>query len=86
MAEIGCGEIATIVGRYYIMDRDKRWDRVEVGMKSVVLGEGEASEDPVKTMHERYEKNETDEFMKPIVVGGKERRIQGMSLPFKGVN
>jgi 2,3-bisphosphoglycerate-independent phosphoglycerate mutase len=77
MGEIGFGEIATVVGRYYIMDRDKRWDRVEVGMKSVVLGEGEASEDPAKTMEERYEKNETDEFLKPIIVGGKERRIQG---------
>jgi 2,3-bisphosphoglycerate-independent phosphoglycerate mutase len=78
MKEIGCGEIATVVGRYYIMDRDKRWDRVEVGMKSIVLGEGEESNDPVKTMQERYEKNETDEFLKPIIVGGKERRIQGM--------
>ena len=75
--EIGLGEIATIVGRYYIMDRDKRWDRVEVGMKGVVLGEGEESEDPLKTIKERYEKGETDEFLKPIIVGGKERRVQG---------
>jgi 2,3-bisphosphoglycerate-independent phosphoglycerate mutase len=77
MKEIGLGEIATVVGRYYIMDRDKRWDRVEIGMKAVVLGEGEESSDPVKTMEERYAKNETDEFLKPIIVGGKERRIQG---------
>lgn len=76
MKEIGIGEIATVVGRYYIMDRDKRWDRVEIGMKGVVLGEGEASDDPVKTMKERYEKEETDEFLKPIIVGGKERRVQ----------
>jgi len=40
MKDIGIGEIATIVGRYYIMDRDKRWDRVEIGMKGVVTGEG----------------------------------------------
>jgi 2,3-bisphosphoglycerate-independent phosphoglycerate mutase len=78
MQEIGCGEIATVVGRYYIMDRDKRWDRVEIGMKAIVLGEGEESDDPVKTIQERYEKNETDEFLKPIIVGGKDRRIQGM--------
>ena len=75
--EIGIGEIATVVGRYYIMDRDKRWDRVELGMKGVVTGEGEASSDPVQTIKERYEKGETDEFLKPIIVGGKDRRVQG---------
>jgi 2,3-bisphosphoglycerate-independent phosphoglycerate mutase len=74
--KIGCGEIATVVGRYYIMDRDKRWDRVEVGMKGVVVGEGEESTDPVATIKERYEKGENDEFLKPIIVGGKERRVQ----------
>ncbi|KAL2356077.1 phosphoglycerate mutase, 2,3-bisphosphoglycerate-independent [Cryomyces antarcticus] len=74
--KIGLGEIATVVGRYFIMDRDKRWDRVEIGMKGVVLGEGEDSTDPVKTIEERYEKGETDEFLKPIIVGGKEARVQ----------
>ncbi|KAL9633359.1 MAG: hypothetical protein Q9164_004739 [Protoblastenia rupestris] len=74
--EIGIGEIATVVGRYYIMDRDKRWDRVEIGMKGVVLGEGEVSEDPVKTIEERYSNGENDEFLKPIIVGGKEARVQ----------
>jgi len=77
--EIGIGSIATVVGRYYIMDRDKRWERVEIGMKAVVQGEGEASDDVVKTMEERYEKGETDEFLKPIVVGGEKRRVQGQS-------
>jgi 2,3-bisphosphoglycerate-independent phosphoglycerate mutase len=76
--EIGAGEIATVVGRYYIMDRDKRWERVEVGLKAIVTGEGEESDDPVKTIKERYEKGENDEFLKPIIVGGKERRIQGI--------
>ncbi|KAL2223194.1 phosphoglycerate mutase, 2,3-bisphosphoglycerate-independent [Thermoascus aurantiacus ATCC 26904] len=74
--KIGIGEIATVVGRYYVMDRDKRWDRVELGMKGIVCGEGEESSDPVKTIKERYEKGETDEFLKPIIVGGKERRVQ----------
>lgn len=76
--EIGIGELATVVGRYYVMDRDKRWDRVELGMKGIVCGEGEESSDPVKTIKERYEKGETDEFLKPIIIGGKERRVQGM--------
>ncbi|KAI7925136.1 hypothetical protein M0657_004302 [Pyricularia oryzae] len=74
--EIGIGQIATVVGRYYAMDRDKRWERVELAMKGLVLGEGEASEDPVKTVKERYEKGENDEFLKPIVVGGDEGRIK----------
>ncbi|KIW00358.1 2,3-bisphosphoglycerate-independent phosphoglycerate mutase [Verruconis gallopava] len=74
--KIGLGEIGTVVGRYYAMDRDKRWDRVEIAMKGLVLGEGEESDDPVATIAERYSKDETDEFLKPIIVGGKERRIQ----------
>jgi len=75
--ELGIGQIATVVGRYYIMDRDKRWDRVEIGMKGVVIGEGEDSTDPVKTIEERYSKGENDEFLKPIIVGGKEARVKG---------
>jgi 2,3-bisphosphoglycerate-independent phosphoglycerate mutase len=75
--EIGAGEIGTVVGRYYAMDRDKRWDRVEVALKGLILGEGEDSNDPVTTIKERYGKGETDEFLKPIIVGGKDRRIQG---------
>lgn len=84
--EVGTGEIATIVGRYFIMDRDKRWDRVEIGLKGLVTGEGEDSSDPVATIRERYEKGETDEFLKPIIVGGKDRRIQGQYLCPFGVN
>lgn len=75
--ELGVGEIATIVGRYYIMDRDKRWERVEVGLKGLVTGEGEDSSDPLQTIKERYEKKENDEFLKPIIVGGEKRRIKG---------
>ncbi|KAI0127645.1 BPG-independent [Xylariales sp. AK1849] len=74
--EIGIGQIATVVGRYYAMDRDKRWERVELALKGLVLGEGEESDDPVKTVKERYEKDENDEFLKPIIVGGKDARIQ----------
>lgn len=75
--ELGIGQIATVVGRYYAMDRDKRWERIEIAMKGLVQGEGEASEDPVKTVKERYEKGETDEFLKPIIVGGDEGRLKG---------
>jgi len=74
--ELGIGKIATVVGRYYIMDRDKRWERVEIGMKGVVLGEGEESSDPAATIEERYNAGETDEFLKPIIVNGKDARVQ----------
>jgi len=74
--EIGVGQIATLVGRYYAMDRDKRWERNELALKGLILGEGEQSEDPLKTIKERYEKGENDEFLKPIVVGGDEGRIK----------
>ncbi|KAH8880352.1 hypothetical protein GQ53DRAFT_670062 [Thozetella sp. PMI_491] len=80
--EIGTGEIATVVGRYYAMDRDKRWERNEIALKGMILGEGEESTDPVQTVKERYEKGETDEFLKPIIVGGKERRIQDDDVVF----
>ncbi len=80
--EIGVGQIATVVGRYYAMDRDKRWERNEIALKGLVLGEGEASEDPVKTVRERYEKGENDEFLKPIIVGGDEGRIKGKHSPW----
>ena len=76
MEKIGCGKLATIVGRYYIMDRDKRWERVEIGLAGLTQGKGEETSDPVKTMEERYGKDETDEFLKPIIVNGKDGRIQ----------
>jgi 2,3-bisphosphoglycerate-independent phosphoglycerate mutase len=64
------------------MDRDKRWDRVEVGLEAMCVGEGKdctESSDPVKTIKEKYEKGENDEFLKPIICGGKDARIQGKS-------
>ncbi|KAL2213526.1 phosphoglycerate mutase [Sarocladium strictum] len=77
--EIGIGQIATVVGRYYAMDRDKRWERVEVALKGLVLGEGTETEDPVQAVKDVYAQGgakDCDEFLKPIIVGGKESRIQ----------
>ncbi|KIJ19546.1 phosphoglycerate mutase [Paxillus involutus ATCC 200175] len=70
------GELATVVGRYYAMDRDKRWDRVKVAVDALVEGEGEETNDVLKTIQEKYEKKETDEFFKPIIVNGSEGRIK----------
>jgi 2,3-bisphosphoglycerate-independent phosphoglycerate mutase len=66
--EIGVGEIATVCGRYYAMDRDKRWERVERAYKLLVEGEGVRTTDPVAAIKQSYEHNITDEFVEPIVV------------------
>jgi 2,3-bisphosphoglycerate-independent phosphoglycerate mutase len=65
--EIGVGKIATVMGRFYAMDRDNRWDRVEKAYNAIVFGEGEQEEDPVAAMASSYEKEEYDEFVKPVV-------------------
>jgi 2,3-bisphosphoglycerate-independent phosphoglycerate mutase len=65
--EIGAGEVASVVGRYYAMDRDKRWERNERAYKLLVNGEGERTNDPVAAIRKSYEQNVTDEFVEPIV-------------------
>ena len=67
-ASLGNAEIATIQGRFYGMDRDKRWDRVEAGYNAIVCGEGIMNPDPVKAVEDSYEANVSDEFVKPVVV------------------
>jgi 2,3-bisphosphoglycerate-independent phosphoglycerate mutase len=67
--ELGVGEIATLTGRYYAMDRDNRWERVELAYRAVVHGEAEAhTTDPVAALQKSYEQGITDEFIKPIVI------------------
>ena len=69
MRELGVGETATLVGRYYAMDRDNRWERVELAYRTLVHGEAETrTDDPLAAMQRSYEANVTDEFVKPIVV------------------
>ncbi|KAF3906123.1 hypothetical protein ABW20_dc0100047 [Dactylellina cionopaga] len=72
----GIAKLATVVGRYYAMDRDKRWERLNIALDGLINGKGEASEDAVQTIKERYEQKETDEFLKPIIVNGDEARIK----------
>ncbi|EJU03001.1 cofactor-independent phosphoglycerate mutase [Dacryopinax primogenitus] len=72
----GVGKVVTVVGRYYAMDRDKRWERVKIAVDALVRGEGEKTDDLLKTYQERYDKDETDEFLKPMICGGSETRIQ----------
>jgi 2,3-bisphosphoglycerate-independent phosphoglycerate mutase len=66
--ETGIGEIASVVGRYYAMDRDKRWERIERAYKLLVNGEGEHATDPVAAVRKSYERGVTDEFVEPIVM------------------
>ena len=68
MKELGVGEIASVMGRYYAMDRDFAWDRVEKAYAAFVYGEGIQNSDPVKAMEESYAKDVTDEFIVPTVV------------------
>ena len=66
--EIGVGKVASLSGRYYAMDRDNRWDRVELAYKSLVTGEGVQAEDPVAAIQESYDKEVYDEFILPTVI------------------
>lgn len=68
MAEIGVGKVATISGRYYAMDRDNNWDRVEKAYAAMVYGEGVEASDPVQAVADSYAAEKTDEFVLPTVI------------------
>lgn len=68
MNEIGVGKIASVMGRYYAMDRDNRWDRVEKAYKAIADGEGVTAEDALSAVQNSYDKEETDEFVLPTVI------------------
>ncbi len=68
ISEIGIGKVASVCGRYYAMDRDNNWDRVEQAYDMLTLGTGVQTSDPVKAVEESYAAGVTDEFLKPIKV------------------
>ena len=68
MAEIGVGKIATISGRYYAMDRDNRWERVELAYNAMALAQGETANSAVECMENSYHDNKSDEFVLPCVI------------------
>ncbi|MBE5780300.1 MAG: 2,3-bisphosphoglycerate-independent phosphoglycerate mutase [Clostridiales bacterium] len=71
MEEIGVGKVATVIGRYYAMDRDNRWERVQVAYNAIVKGEGDQyGADAPAMIQKSYDDGVTDEFIKPIVVDG----------------
>ena len=67
--------IASVVGRYYIMDRDNRWERVEKGYNCLLFGEGNKASSAIEGVKKSYDEGVTDEFVLPITVGGEESRI-----------
>jgi 2,3-bisphosphoglycerate-independent phosphoglycerate mutase len=77
LAELPVDRIATVAGRYYAMDRDRRWDRTERAFRAIVDGEGEHAEDPVAAVRESYDRGITDEFIEPVVIDGRPRLDPG---------
>ncbi len=73
LAELPVDRIATVAGRYYAMDRDKRWDRTERALDAIVRGKGEHKSDPIAAVQESYDRGVTDEFIEPVVIDGRPR-------------
>jgi len=75
--ETSNGKVASFIGRYYAMDRDKRWERVKEAYDLLVHGKGRAAGNVVKALQESYDKGVTDEFVKPIVIVDEENKALG---------
>jgi len=82
MQRIGVGYCATVSGRYYAMDRDKRWERVQLGYNAVAEGKGESFEDAVAAVKASYEAGVTDEFVIPMAAKGYEGVKDGDAIIF----
>ncbi len=77
LAQIGCGKLATLSGRYYAMDRDRRWERVNKAFLALVAGQGNVAQDPVAAMEKFYQAGVTDEFVLPTVMVGAHNKPVG---------
>jgi 2,3-bisphosphoglycerate-independent phosphoglycerate mutase len=73
LAELPAGRIATVSGRYYAMDRDKRWERTERALAAIMSGAGDEADDAVAAIRASYEKGVTDEFVEPIAIRNRPR-------------
>ena len=82
MKKIGTGKIATVMGRYYAMDRDNRWERVKKAYDAMVYGEGEHANDAEAAVRESYKGDVTDEFVLPTVIDGAKKISEGDSVIF----
>ena len=68
MDEIGVGKVASISGRYYAMDRDNRWDRVQKAYNAIVMGQGNEADNAIDAIDASYKEDVTDEFVVPTVI------------------
>ncbi len=68
LEKTGCGKVASVSGRYYAMDRDNRWDRVEAAYNAIVHGKGRTAPGPLEAVEDAYKRGETDEFVTPTVI------------------
>jgi 2,3-bisphosphoglycerate-independent phosphoglycerate mutase len=73
LAELPVDRVATVAGRYYAMDRDRRWDRTDRALRAIVDGEGEHAADPIAAVQASYDRGITDEFIEPTVIDGRPR-------------
>jgi 2,3-bisphosphoglycerate-independent phosphoglycerate mutase len=71
LASLPTDRIATVVGRYYAMDRDQRWERTQRAFEAIVQGVGEQADDPIEAVRRSYERGVTDEFIEPVVISGR---------------
>ncbi len=79
MQEKGVGKIASICGRFYAMDRDKRWERVKIAYDAIVKGEGEKNNSAVKAIESSYQQEVFDEFVKPVLITNNENEVTTIS-------
>jgi len=79
--EVGCGEIASITGRFYAMDRDKRWDRIKKAYDQLTAGVGSHFTCPVQAMEDSYAAGVTDEFVEPTVLVDANDQVKGLIKP-----
>lgn len=80
--ELGAGKLATVMGRFYAMDRDNRWDRVQKAYEAMVMGRGVYNPDPVDAVLKSYEDGVTDEFVLPVICDGDGLIAPGDSVVF----
>src|SRR5204863_427899 len=73
LAELPAERIATVVGRYYAMDRDQRWERTQRAYEAIVDGKGKRTDDPIEAINASYDENITDEFIEPVVLEDRPR-------------
>jgi 2,3-bisphosphoglycerate-independent phosphoglycerate mutase len=76
------GHVATVIGRYYAMDRDSRWDRIEKAYNTIVCREGRSAADPIAAVEEAYRRGESDEFIEPTAIDGSAPLADGDAVIF----